>query len=81
LAREATRDDVDLGNSIASKSLGGKGSDVFILRNLRPMFRQYAAGERLNLAERYGLKAARALKAKAKAAYAAEKIKHTQLGH
>jgi len=45
------------------------------------MFRQHAAGERFNLAEGDGLKTARAFKAKAKAAYAAEQIKEAQLAH
>ena len=45
------------------------------------MFRQNAAGEVFNFAEGDGLETAGAFKAKAKAAYAAEQVKETQLAH
>jgi hypothetical protein len=45
------------------------------------MLRQHAAGERFNLAEGDGFKAARALKAKAETANAAEQVKDAKLLH
>lgn len=45
------------------------------------MFRQHAAGEWFNLAERNGFKPARALKAKAEAAYSRKQIQDFQLFH
>jgi hypothetical protein len=74
LAREAARDDIN-GNSIPSKNVGCEGSNVMVYRHLRPVFRQYAAGEFFDFAERYGLETACAFQAKAESADAAKKIK------
>ena len=49
--------------------------------NARPMFRQHTAGKIFDFAEGDSLKTARAFKAKAKAAYAAEQVKEAQLAH
>jgi hypothetical protein len=43
---------------------------VFKLANVRPVFRQHAPAERVDLAERHGLKTARALQAEAETANA-----------
>jgi hypothetical protein len=50
LAWKAAADDID-GNSIGSKSAGGKGSDVVIAWHLGPVFRQHAPAEWIDLAK------------------------------
>ena len=60
LAGKASTDDID-GNSIGSKPLCGEFSNIMVARHLWPVFRQHAAGEFLNLAERYGLETASSL--------------------
>jgi hypothetical protein len=80
LAGEAAADCVN-GNSIAGQSLGGKLSHVMIAGNLRPMLRQHAPAERVNLAERDSLKSARALQSKIEAADAREQREDAQLAH
>ena len=77
LAREAAADDID-GNSIGSKSLGCEGANVVINGNLRPVFRQHTAGERLDLAKRDRLETARPFKAEREPADTAEQVEHTQ---
>jgi hypothetical protein len=67
LAREPAADDIN-GNSIGSKSCCGKISDIFVAGDIRPMFRQDLAAERIDLAEGLRLEAARALQPKAEAA-------------
>lgn len=56
---------------------------VFELADVRPVFRQHAPAEWVNLAEGDGFESARALKAKAEAANSAEQVKHAQrqFGH
>jgi hypothetical protein len=71
LTWEPAANDVN-GNSIGSKPVGGKGSNVVIAGDLGPVLRKHATGEGFNFAEGNGFKAARALKAKAETAYAAE---------
>src|SRR3546814_20781651 len=48
LAGEAARDDINVGNSIGSKSLCCEFSNVMIARHLRPMFLEYTAGKLLD---------------------------------
>lgn len=73
LAGKPSADDVN-GNSIGSKSFCGEGSDVIVARDLGPVFRQHAAAEWFDLAERDGLEAACALKAEREAADAAKQV-------
>tara|TARA_R110000822_G_scaffold307480_1_gene434582 strand:+ start:1406 stop:1684 length:279 start_codon:yes stop_codon:yes gene_type:complete len=80
LAWEAARDDIN-GNSIPSKNVACEFGNVFIAWHSRPMFSQNLAREWLYFAECYGFKSARAFKAKAKSADAAEKIKDAQFFH
>lgn len=80
LAREPAADDID-SNSISGKSIGCEGSDIFILPYVGPMFGENLAAERINFAKGNRLKAASALKPKAKAAYAAEKIENAEFRH
>lgn len=80
LAWETARDDIN-GNSVSCQNVACEFGNVFIYRNSGPVLRQNAAGERLNLAERYGFKTARSFKAKAKPTDAAEQIKNAQLCH
>lgn len=78
LAREPPADDVDVGNSIPSKSVGAEFSNVFIYRHPRPMLRQYAPTERLDLTERHGFKSTRALKPKGESTNAAKEVERFQ---
>lgn len=78
LAREPTADDVDVGNSIPSKSVGAEFSNVFIYRHPRPMLGQYAPTERLNLAESHGFKSTCALKPKGESTDAAKEVERFQ---
>jgi hypothetical protein len=71
LTGEAPADDIN-GNSVSLQSIGGEGSNIVIARNIRPMLRQHAPAERVNLAERDGLESACAFKPKREAADAAE---------
>ncbi len=80
LAGEPSADDIN-GNSIGSKSACGKGSNVIVNRNLRPVLGKNLTGKGLDLAEGDGFKAARALKTKGEAANPAEQIKDSQLAH
>src|SRR3546814_3162094 len=68
LAGEAARDDINVGNSIGSKSICCEFSNVMIARHLRPMFLEYTAGKFLDLAERDGFKSASPLKTQREAA-------------
>jgi hypothetical protein len=67
LAGEPAADDVN-GNSIGSKTLCGKGSDVIVTGHLGPMLRQHAAAKGFDLAKGDGLKTARPLQAEGKSA-------------
>ena len=78
LAREAPADDVDVGNSIPSKSVGAEFSNVFIDRHPRPMLRQYAPTERLDLAERHGFKPAGPFQAQRETANPAKQVENLQ---
>lgn len=80
LAGEPAADDIN-GNSICSKSSCCEFSDVMVARHLRPVFRQNAAGKILNLAKRYSLEPASALKPQRKAPDARKQIEHTQFTH
>lgn len=71
LAGEAAANDV---NSSCGKSVGCERSDVIVNRDSRPMLRQHAPAEWINLAERDRLETASALEAKAEPANAAEEV-------
>jgi hypothetical protein len=73
LTRETAADEVDAFDSIGSKSLGGKGSNVVIARDLGPVFRQNGAGKGFDLAEGNRLHPS-PFKAQRKSAYAAEQV-------
>jgi hypothetical protein len=77
LTREACGDDAGV-NPIGSEPCGGEGSHVIVAGNLRPMFRQHALAEWIDLAERDGLEPARALQAKVKPANASEQGEDAQ---
>jgi hypothetical protein len=77
LAGEACCNDIN-GNAIGSKSFGGKLSHVSIAGDVGPMLCKDTAGKLLYFAKGNGLKTARALQAKAKAADPAKKIKNAQ---
>jgi hypothetical protein len=79
LAGEASADGMD-GNSICCEAVGGEASHVFIAGHLWPVFRQHAAAERIDLAERDGLKPG-PFKAKAEPANSAEQVKQLGSGH
>lgn len=64
LTREPSADDIN-GNTVSSKNVCCKLSNVMIAGHLRPVFRQYAAGELFDLAEGDRFKAACALQAEA----------------
>ena len=80
LTGEAATDDVDF-NSVSGQSVGCESADVVIAGHLGPVFRQHAPAEWINLAEGDRLKTARALKAKAETANAAEQVKDAELAH
>jgi hypothetical protein len=73
LAGKAPADCVN-GNSIGSKSLCGKLSNVMVTGHLGPVFREDAAGKLFDLAERDGLEPARPLQAEREPAYTAEQV-------
>ena len=79
LARESTCDDVDIGNSIGSKSACCKCADIVIYWNLWPVFRQHAAWEIFYFAKCNGFAEAGTLKPKREATDAAEQVKQAQL--
>jgi hypothetical protein len=74
LAGEAATDDIN-GNSISEKSVGCEFADVFIYWHLWPVFCQYAAWERFDLAKCDCLAEAGTFQAKAKTANPAEQVK------
>jgi hypothetical protein len=67
LAREPACDDID-GNSVSLKSGSVEGSDIFVALHFRPMLRQHAPAEWIDLAEGHGFKPTCPLKAKGEAA-------------
>ena len=73
LAWEPPDNDIN-GNSIGSKPVCGEFANVMVARHLWPVFRQHAAGEFLDLAERDGLETASAFQPKREAADTAEEI-------
>lgn len=54
---------------------------VFKLADVGPVFRQHAPAERVDFAERHGLKSTRALQAEAEAANPAEQVEDAKLAH
>jgi hypothetical protein len=80
LARKPARDDIN-GNSISSNSLCGKGADVVVAGDIRPVLGEDFARERFNFAEGDGFKTACSFKAKGKSSYAREKVKDAELMH
>jgi hypothetical protein len=86
LAGKPTSDNVN-GNSIGSKSFCGKGADIIVAGDVRPVLGEDFARERFDFAERDGFKAgvfsviSCPFKAKREAAYPAKKIEDAQLGH
>src|SRR6185312_4091420 len=80
LAGEASTEDIG-NNSVIAQSRGGEFSDVIVDRYLRPMFSEHAPTERIDLAERDGLKSARPLQTQTKTAYTGEKVEHLQPCH
>jgi hypothetical protein len=87
LAREPAADDID-GNSIGSKSFAGKGADIIVAGDVRPVLCEDFAGELFDFAERDCFKAivcgtfqCGALQPKGEAANSAEQIEEAQLCH
>jgi hypothetical protein len=79
LTGESPADRID-GNSIGSKPLGGKGSDVIVAGDLGPMLRQHAPTEGFDLAKGDGLESARPFQAQAEAANAGKEVQDAQGG-
>lgn len=80
LAREAPADDID-SNSVSVQSVGCECSDIVVLPHMGPVLRQDAAAERIDLAERDRLEAARALKAQVETADTCKQGEDAQLAH
>jgi hypothetical protein len=77
LTWEPAADDIN-GKSISSKIVGAESSDVFINRNLRPVFRENETAEWFDLAERHGFKPAGPFQAQRETANPAKQVENLQ---
>jgi hypothetical protein len=88
LAWESSGDDINAGNSIGSKSFCGKGADIIVAGDVRPVLGEDFAGDLFDFAERdrfeaivFGTFHCGALKPKAETADSRKQIEDAQFAH